>query len=387
MHSRAFARTGTRLAVARASHRWLILRTLDRYIFREIALAWAAVTGVLLAILLGNQLARALSVAAANEFPRSTVLALLGLTALQNLTIVLPIGLLLAIMLALGRLYHESEMAAMQSGGVGPGSLYRPVAVLTACVVLLLSWVAFVGAPGAAEDAQRIRREATKAAQFRQLEPGRFRSFAGGEIVFYAERVDENGTLFNVFVERNDGPRVEIVTATRAVQRHAGEAQQLFVLYEGERYEGIPGRGDFRIVRFMEHGIPVRLPQPDTGRDRHELKSTASLWASSDAGDRAELQWRMSIPIMAALLSVLAVPLARLRPRQGRYTKMGAAILVYFLYTNLLAAARVWVEKRTVSEIVGVWWVHLLVLTLALGLLARQTGWRPWRQASAAVPA
>lgn len=363
------------------------MRTLDRYVLREVALAWLAVTGVLLAILLANQLASVLSQAAAKEFPRSTVFALLGLTSLQNLTIIMPVGLFLAIMLALGRLYHESEMAAMQSGGIGPGSLYRPVSILTVFVVLLLIWIAFVGSPSAARHAEAIREEAIKAAQFRQLEPGRFRSFAGGDIVFYAERVDENGVLFNVFVERNDGPKIEIVTATRAEQRNAGEAEQMFVLYEGERYEGIPGQGEFRIVRFVEHGIPVHLPQPSAGRDRYEAKSTTALFASSDPKDQAELQWRVSVPIMAGLLSLLAVPLARLRPRQGRYGKMGLAILVYFLYSNVLAAARVWIEKESVSAVLGLWWVHGLVAVLIAIILARQTGWRPWPASVHAVPA
>jgi lipopolysaccharide export system permease protein len=333
---------------------------------------------VLLAILLANQLARVLSQAAANEFPRSTIFALLGLTSLQNLTLVLPVGLFLAIMLALGRLYHESEMAAMQSGGIGPGSLYRPVSILAIFVVLLLSWIAFVASPSAARHAQAIREQAMKAAQFRQLEPGRFRSFSGGDVVFYAERVDENGVLYNVFVERTDGPKVEIVTATRAQQRNAGSAQQMFVLYEGERYEGVPGESEFRIIRFAEHGIPVQMPQPTSGRDRTEARSTAALLVSADPEDQAELQWRVSVPIMAALLSLLAVPLARLRPRQGRYGKMGLAILVYFLYSNALAAARVWVEKETVPAIVGVWWVHAIVAICVVVLLARQTGWRPW---------
>lgn len=361
------------------------MRTLDRYVLREVALAWLAVTGVLLAILLANQLARVLSQAAANEFPSSTVFALLGLTSLTNLTIVLPVGLFLAIMLALGRLYHESEMAAMQSGGLGPGSLYRSVSVLSGFVVILLGVVSFVAAPEAAKYADSIRQDALQAAQFRQLEPGRFRSFSGGDIVFYAERVDENGTLFNVFVERNEGPKIEIVTATRAVQRNAGEAQQMFVLYEGERYEGIPGTGAFRIIRFVEHGIPVRMPQNTSGRNRTEAKSTFALLPSSNPKDQAELQWRFSVPIMAALLSVLAVPLSRLRPRQGRYGKMGLAILVYFLYSNVLAAARVWVEKETVPAFVGVWWVHAIVAALIGVLLARQTGWRPWAAQARAV--
>lgn len=342
-------------------------------------MAWAAVTGVLLLILPSYQLARVLAQAAADGFERSTVFALLGLTSVQNLGVVLPVGLFLAIMLALGRLYHESEMAAVQSGGVGPAGLFKPVLVLSGAVVALLTWVSLDLSPRAALRAQQLRTDAIKAAQFGQLEPGRFRSFAGGEIVFYAERVDDNGVLYNVFVERAVGDQLQIVTAARAQQRNAGEAEQMFVLYEGERYEGVPGQGDFRIVRFSEHGIPIRMPEPSSGRNRREQTSTATLLASNDSRDVAELQWRASIPIMALVLTLLAVPLARLRPREGRYAKMGIAILVYFLYQTILGTARVWVEKRAVPEFVGLWWVHAIVLALAAWLLARQLGWRPFR--------
>ena len=90
------------------------MRTLDRYIFREVAVTCIAVTIVLLVILLSNQLARVLSQAAANDFPREVVFTLIGLTSAGYLTVVVPVGFFLAIMLGLGRLYHESEMAAIQ---------------------------------------------------------------------------------------------------------------------------------------------------------------------------------------------------------------------------------------------------------------------------------
>jgi lipopolysaccharide export system permease protein len=354
-----------------------VFSTLDRYVFREVAQAWVAVTGVLLAILLSNQLARVLSQAAANQFPRGTVLALLGLTSLQNLTVLMPVGLFLAIMLALGRLYHESEMAAIQSCGVGLDRLYRPVLVLTAFVAIALAWLTFVIVPGAAARAQEIRAEAIRNAQFGSLEPGRFRSFSGGDVVFYAERVDTNGILYNVFVQRTIGDRVEIATAARAEQRGAGDADQTFILYEGERYEGVPGEGEFRIVRFSEHGIPVRLPQLSISSRKRDPVPTRALLGSSEPEDRAELAWRIAVPFMPVVLALLAVPLARLKPRQGRYGKMGIAILVYFLYSNLLSAARVWIEKETVPGWVGLWWVHLVVLLPAIWLIVRQTGSLP----------
>ncbi|HEY6643440.1 LPS export ABC transporter permease LptF [Povalibacter sp.] len=353
--------------------------------FREVAVSWLAVTVVLLAILLANQLARVLSQAAANDFPRDVVFALIGLTTTGNLSIIMPIGFFLAIMLALGRLYHESEMAAIQACGVGPAGLFRPITILGVFIMALLAWLSFSAIPAASARAQAIRAEALRDAQFGLLEPGRFRTFDGGNIVFYAERVDSNGILYNVnvFIERpaktdqaveaaTQAPsKWEIWTATRAEQRGAGQAEQTFVLYDGERYEGVPGEGGFRIIKFSEGGIPIRLGDPGSRTAKADMKSTADLLASSDLDDVAELQWRIATPVSALVLMALAVPLARLRPRQGRFGKMGIAILVYFIYQQSLVAARTWLESGVMPQFLGLWWVHAIALVVAAGLLLR----------------
>jgi lipopolysaccharide export system permease protein len=75
---------------------------------------------------------------------------------------------------------------------------------------------------------------------------------------------------------------------------------------------------------------------------------------------------------MALVLTLVAVPLSHLRPRQGRYARVGFAIVVYFVYSNLLSAAKVWVEKGQLSPWIGVWWVHLLILAFGLYLVMRE---------------
>ncbi len=353
-----------------------MFRILDRYILREVTLAWLAVTGVLLVILVTNQLARALERAAESRFPREVVLALIGFTSLENLTVLIPVGLLLAIVLAFGRLYHESEMAAVHACGVGVLRLYLPVLWLTFMLAALLAWLALALAPRAAERVQELRGVALRDAQFGNLEPGRFRTVGGGDAVFYAAAVDGDRTLRDVFVKRNRGERVEIAVAQRA-RHHVSENGLLhtLVLEEGLRYEGIPGTREFRVTEFEEHGIPVRLPEAGVSVSDVELKPTRELLASSDPADRAELQWRLSMPIMAFVLTLLAVPLARLRPRQGRYARIGLAILLYFVYSNLLSAAKVWVAKGTLPEALGLWWVHALLIALALFVLLRRDIW------------
>ena len=361
-----------------------MLNRLDRYLLREVTWTFIAVTGVLLIVLLSNQFARVLGQAAANGFPAGIVMTLIGLTTLQQLTVLVPIGLFLGIVLALGRLYHESEMTAMTACGVGPLRIYRPIALLALVAAALLAVLSYRVVPAAWMKSSELRVEATRAAQFGALEPGRFRSFAGGEAVFYAERVEKSGELFGVFVQRSDGDRIEVAMAERAVQRGAGQPEQLFILYNGRRYEGVPGTPSWRIVEFKEHGIPVRMPEYRAKKERRELRPTAALLGSEAGPDRAELAWRIAVPTMAAVLTLLAVPLAKLRPREGRFARIGVAVLAYFIYSNLVATVRVWIEKDAAGGAFGMWWVHLLPIALALWLLWRDERPGPlWRRARA----
>ena len=107
---------------------------LRRYILREVVTAWLVVTGVLLIILLASELVGVLERAAAYQYPRGVVLELIGLGALQYLSILLPVGLLLGVVLAFGRLYADSEMAAALACGAGPQYIYVPVALLAVVV-------------------------------------------------------------------------------------------------------------------------------------------------------------------------------------------------------------------------------------------------------------
>jgi lipopolysaccharide export system permease protein len=87
------------------------------------------------------------------------------------------------------------------------------------------------------------------------------------------------------------------------------------------------------------------------------------------------------------VLGVLAVPLSRSSPREGRSARLGMALFVYIIYANLLSIARVWVERGVVAEWLGMWWVHAALALMAVLLLARESGWfhrRPQRGASTA---
>ena len=344
---------------------------LGRYVLREVVTAWLAVTGVLLVILLANAVVGVMERAAANQYPQSMVLELIGLSSLQYLSIVLPVGLLLGVVLAFGRLYHDSEIAAALACGAGPMSLYAPVALLALVVAGVLAWLSLVLAPEATAQALSLRNAAVRAGQLAPIASGKFRSFGSGtRAVLYAQNVARDGTLGEVFLERNDGSLVEVALADRATHSVTADGlTHVLTLFDGERLEGVPGSPEFRIVRFVEHVVTVQLPPlVDAVRDL-EARPTASLRHSHDPAERAELHWRISMPIMCLVLALLAVPLSRLKPRQGRYARVWVAVLIFFVYYNLATVGKTWITRGTLPEAVGLWWTHVVVTLLALAVI------------------
>lgn len=353
----------------------------SRYILREAAQTWLAVTGVLLLILVTNQFAKVLGDAASNKVPREALLLVMGLTSLQYLTILIPVGLFLAILLALGRLYRDSEMYALMACGVGPAQLYRPVMTLALVLAAVVGWLALDVSPSAIREVRRIGQEARARADLRIMEPGRFVKFGQADAVVYAEQVTADGHLHNVFVQRRRDGIIEVIVAAEAHQQDTPDPNiKMLTFANGRRYEGEPGSARFKVVEFVEHGIPYSLPSQVPVSFGAKGRSVGALLESGSLADVAELQWRISVPLMVLVLALLAVPLGRSSPRQGRYAGLVVGLLVYFSYSNLLGVARVWVERGKVPPLLGLWWVHAGFIAAALLLLAVRYGtWqRPW---------
>jgi lipopolysaccharide export system permease protein len=355
---------------------------LHRYILREIFQTWLIVTLVLLLILVTNQFASVVGDAAANKLPRAAIMPVLGLTTVQYLTILIPVGYFLAIMLALARLYHDSEMAAMMACGIGPVQLYRAVLTLGVALAVVVGVLALAVSPGALRQVEVFAVQAKRDASIGLLEAGRFVSFADGGAALYAESITPDRHLHGVFVQRRRGDRVEVIVADEAWQEDGGNGVRVLIFARGHRYEGEPGDTRFRQVEFAEHGIPFELPAAGPVKLKPAARSTADLLASADLADRAEFHWRLGVPLTLLVLTIVAVPLAKTEPRGGRFSGLASAVLVYLIYANLLAAGRGWLERSQVPEFVGLWWVHALFLGGAGLMLFFQLGlWRSWRRA------
>lgn len=358
-------------------------RIIDRYLMKEMLGTHLAVTLVLLLIILGGTVARMLREAAEGRIPADVLLSLVALGSIRGLILLLPVSLFLALMLSLGRLYKDSEMAALQACGVGPGRLSLTIAWVTVPMVVLLALLVFWGAPLASERIEQVRAEAQQRSDLSGIAPGRFlESRVGGRVFFIEGYTRDGGAMRDVFIQSRGPGGTEVVTARRAETRvDPASGQRYLVLHDGFRYVGEPGEQAFRILEFETQGVRVPDPEGAGRRGRADSQPTGALLGSRNRLERAELQWRISIPVSMVLLAVLALPLSHTtNPRQGRFARITGAIVVYVLYANFLILAKSWYGRGQTPEWLGMWWVHVALAVLIVVLLLRQQRLRVWRR-------
>ena len=347
---------------------------------REILHSFFAVFSILLVISATVIFVRMLAEMSASVFSSGFILQIMALNILGKLSMLLPAALYVSILLALSRLYSDSEIVAMWAGGVGPrrinSSIFRFLivfAVLTAVISLYLS-------PEAWEMRDVIWTRAKAEAEVSGVLPGRFLEFRDGELVAYTESLSaDKREMENVFAKLTVDRSQNLLVAKRA--HFSGDEEktgQYIVLEDGYRYSGAPGSVDYTIYRFAKHGFRIDQERTDTVISKSNAKRTVDLIAGPHLAYTAELQWRISQPISLLLLGMLAVPLARTLPRQGKYTKLAMGIAIYFIYGNAVGVMQTFVERGTVSTVIGIWPVHVaMALVVGSLLYAQSSGGAP----------
>jgi lipopolysaccharide export system permease protein len=354
------------------------------YIARAVLKTWLAVASVLVLIVMLLQVTRVLARAVANHFPSDVLLALIGWGAAQNVAVIVPVSLLLGIVLALGRLYEDNELTAMAACGAGVWNIYVPVLALVVIASTALAWLSLVFNPNAAAEVDAQKSRALRIGSYLALQAGEFRSFADSRLVLYADQASPDGALSGVFVHQVRTQEAVIVAQRARIERDADQLPVAIALEEGSSYE-LPKSGlAQRITRFAKLTMPLQVPSAGPARPRSDALPTAMLLHSTRPADVAELQGRIALPLMALLLGVLAIPFSRLRPRQSRYGRVALAILLYFLYANLLSAARAWTASQATPAWLGAWWVHAIVLGAILARYVLGPGWSRGRMRGSA---
>jgi lipopolysaccharide export system permease protein len=347
----------------------------DRYLLKEVVFGWLAVTIVLWLVLISNRLVLFLSDAASGDIAANVIFKLLGLKMVWYMVHIVPFALALGVVLGLGRMYRDNEMTVMSACGVGTWRIYKPLLGFGLVVALVLTWLSLFVSPEVQGISNRLTLMAEEQADLTLLGAGRFNEIQDGQFTFYAERLSaDKQRMENLFIVRqknkDESGLPQLLTARSAYRkRDANSGDNFLVLVDGYRYEGRPGEANYRIAKFSEYGVRIELPGSRHVVDKQESTSTAELYKSDNLKDIAELQWRIMMPVSVFALLLLAVPLSKSSPRQGRYGKLVLAVLIFVVYYNLMGVAEVWVQDGVVPPAIGIWWVAVLPVILTVILL------------------
>ncbi|NND90983.1 MAG: LPS export ABC transporter permease LptF [Granulosicoccus sp.] len=365
------------------------MRILDRYLMKEMLITWLAVLIVLLVIMIGNVLGRSLSSVSDGAIQADLLLVLVGVKSISLLVTLIPLGLYLGIMLAHGRFYRDNEMSVMQACGVGWIDLLRPTAVIGVMGVIMISILTVFASPWAARYEQQLKQTIRDQSALSLVTPGKFVESSDGSTVFFAHQSNPERTQFNdVFMYRQKGDGVPAVDSARiaSYQLDPDTGDEYLIFTDGQTSVGSPGDKEFTITDFKRQGVLRPREESEEPRLIVKGKSLSELWGTGDSADQAELQWRVSIPLAALLLALLAVPLSYTSPREGRFGKIAVAILIYIPYANLLVLMRKWIAAGVLPAWIGLWPVHLGVALLIVYLLIRRVGWSWIRNQSRSQP-
>ncbi|QFU03020.1 Lipopolysaccharide export system permease protein LptF [Halomonas sp. THAF5a] len=353
-----------------------------RYLTREILLTMSAVAGVLLLVIMGSRFIRYFSNAAEGEIPVSILGTLMLFHLPGFLELILPLAFFLGILLAYGQLYLNSEITVLVACGTSPHRLLQVSLVPATLVAVLVGVCSLWLTPAGALHNEVMLEEQRSQLDFTALAPGRFQDFGGGRTA-YTEGFNDDGTrMQEVFISErqsrsDDTPSTVVTRAGAGYQTVDAETGSRFlVLEDGERYSVDPGRAEAERLEFGTYAVRLSGAAQRPELDAPEYATTVALFGAEARPALAQLQWRLGLPLMVFILTLLAMPLSRVNPRQGRFSKLLPAIFLYVAYLSLLLAALDAIGRGSWPVAIGMWPIHggFLAIGLALMALAQHKG-------------
>lgn len=350
---------------------------LFRYLIREVLKAQVAVLLVLLTIFISQHFVRVLADASDGEFPASLVMTLLGLNLPSLVVLVLPLSLFLGILLAHGRMYAENEMTIFHGVGVSEWYVARVMLVIAVVNMMITAVLSLYIAPWADEQQNQVLEQAQSEAGLAALVQGRFQTSPNGRAVLFVEKINKDNSLQNVFVaqlpdphDKNGVTNLIIAKGGKVVEQQSGS--QHLELSQGTQYQGSPMSREYQMIDFGGYGMQIKEQEVDQRRRKMSALPLAQLIKLNTPEAVAEFHWRLAIPLAIPLMTLIAVPLARVNVRQGKFAKMLPAILLYLGYFGLMVAGRKALEDQVIPAYMGMWWIHLTALFMGLMLLGKE---------------
>jgi len=342
---------------------------ISRYLLREILGPLVVALCVLCALFTSFGAAAFLSDAVNALLPMNMIFQVIGLRTLIALEVLIPISLYLAVVLALGRLYADSEMTALFALGLTAARLMGIVLGLSLCMAVIVAGLSLVVRPWAYARSHQLASLAAASLNTQNMQAGTFYGGKnGGRTIFIEQRAGPAAPARGVFVQlRLPGGGTRIIHASTIEETLHLDGSSQMHLTDAHIYDIRPdGESSDVVLNATDLVLNLASPSVDPPEYSAIAASTAHLRASGSTVDIAEFQWRLSTSVSTLLLGMLGVPLSRPRPRQHRNAGVGLAMLIYAGYYLLYESARTWVQTGVIPAFPGLW-IAPVLLAVVLG--------------------
>ena len=264
------------------------------------------------------------------------------------------------------------------SAGLSINSWIRPVLTFATPVIILIAFLSLFVTPWAINKVEDYRMQLESRDDLSTINPGVFKESAHADRIFFVESFDELGNVVkNIFVQSTQHQKIGIIAASKGSRETKPNGDNFLVMKQGRRYQGTPGTAEYSTTEFEKYEIRVEATETKREAPTTQSVSSIALFKNLNNANIAELQWRLSMPISALILAIMAISLSALDPRAGRSANFLLALFVYIIYINLLSIIQAWIAQGKINAIIGLWPVHIFFVVLASYMLYQRSRQQP----------
>ena len=360
-------------------------KILHRYVFREILVPFALGLGVFTFILLLARLLKLIELVVNRGLPPLQILRLLGFLMPAFLEVTVPMAMLLAILIAFGRLSADAEMIAMRSSGLSIYQLAPPVVLFVGIATCMTAALSMYARPWANHNLKHELWDIARTRATAGLRPQIFNDEFPG-LVIYAEQIDSRtDRLFHVLIsDERDPNQHNTVFAREGYMISDNQAQTVTLrLLDGTIHTSGDAASDYH-TDFESYDVNLDLRESLAGETAKEddpqeltlpqLRAAIEKKAASGKprpGLLVELHRKFAIPFACIVFGLVGVPLGIEPARAVRSRGFAVSLAVIFTYYILLSAGQGFAEQGTVPAWLGLWLPNMVFGVIGVILMRR----------------
>ena len=346
-----------------------------RYLVKQVVSTSLVVISLLTLIMMGGRLIKYFGVAAQGRLDASILFSIIGYRLPEFLTLILPLGFFIGLMLVFGRLYVDHEMAVLNSSGVSRNRLARLLVPMAVVFMAVQAFLMLWASPWGIRQYEALTTSQAVRTGFDLVRPKEFIS-SGPYTIYAGDLSEDRKNLKDIFFYQRaekDGKPDVIILAKEATRVEVPDDNANVVdLVEGRRYEIYPGQPRYTQAEFQSYRLRLENDKEAKFESTEvEALATTKLWENRhDPVVASELGWRIFVPFTILVALMLATALSEVSPRQGRYLKLFPALLIFASLIVALMAIKTRISKDEMG--IAAYPLVLVIYAIAAALFSRK---------------